>query len=184
MLGLGATPCFHEKGGLCQVVFLPPSRFPVAGPKTVAHASIRTPRRRRGHTQVEVRAVRGLRRGGPVSRLFPPSPTSKPKSSIWARCGGDPTKVFAVHRGDEKLRDSPFSFLRAVSLEPIEGEETLLATGKSSRYIGGILNCMFSTAQAVVVEMKPDEEATVTTTSTTLAPNETVEDLAGRDRGS
>lgn len=70
-----------------------------------------------------------------------------------------PKVVFVVHGRNLEIRNSMFSFLRAIGLHPLEWSEAIMATGKSSPYIGEILDKAFSIAQAVVVLMTPDDEA-------------------------
>lgn len=67
-------------------------------------------------------------------------------------------KVFVVHGRDNRLRTDFFSFLRALDLQPIEWSEALKLTGKTSPYIGEILDSAFENAQAVIVLLTPDDE--------------------------
>ena len=71
----------------------------------------------------------------------------------------DPKKVFVVHGRNKKLRDAMFDFLRALKLDPIEWSEASDMTGKTSPYIGEILDVAFSNAMAIVVLMTPDDLA-------------------------
>jgi len=68
-------------------------------------------------------------------------------------------KVFVVHGRDLRLRDGMFIFLRSIGLEPIEWIEAVAMTGKSSPYIGEILETAFTNAQAIVVMITGDDEA-------------------------
>ena len=70
-----------------------------------------------------------------------------------------PRVVFVVHGRNRKSRDAMFSFLRSIGLRPLEWSEAVVATGKTSPFIGEILDTAFSIAQAVVVLMTPDDEA-------------------------
>ena len=70
----------------------------------------------------------------------------------------DAREVFVVHGRDTTARDALFEFLRAIDLHPLEWSEAVLATGKSSPYIGEILDAAFSQAHAVVVLLTPDDE--------------------------
>lgn len=70
----------------------------------------------------------------------------------------DPSAVFVVHGRNEQLRKSLFAFLRAIGLNPIEWAQAIRSTGKSSPYIGEVLNSAFGKAQAVVVLLSPDDE--------------------------
>ena len=67
-------------------------------------------------------------------------------------------KVFVVHGRDNRLRTDFFSFLRALDLQPIEWSEALKLTGKTSPYIGEVLDSAFENAQAVIVLLAPDDE--------------------------
>ena len=71
----------------------------------------------------------------------------------------DKSNVFVVHGRNYAVRDAFFTFLRAISLHPLEWSEIVQMTGKGSPYIGEILEMGFSVAQAVVVLMTPDDEA-------------------------
>ncbi|MEU2281120.1 nucleotide-binding protein [Streptomyces sp. NPDC013178] len=68
-------------------------------------------------------------------------------------------RVFVVHGRNLDARDAMFSFLRSLSLDPIEWNEARSATGKATPYIGDILNAAFREAAAIVVLMTPDDEA-------------------------
>ena len=85
-----------------------------------------------------------------------PAPVS---DSLTATKVKDPSLVFVVHGRNIALRDSMFTFLDAIRLHPLEWSEARAATGEASPYIGRILDCAFSMAQAVVVLMTPDDEA-------------------------
>lgn len=67
--------------------------------------------------------------------------------------------VFVVHGRDIKARNAMFEFLRAIGLHPLEWSEAISITGKSTPYIGEVLDVAFSYAQAIVVLMTPDDEA-------------------------
>jgi predicted nucleotide-binding protein len=67
--------------------------------------------------------------------------------------------VFVVHGRNEAARQSMFTFLRAIGLNPIEWSRALAATGSASPYIGEVLDTAFNMAQAIVVLMTPDEVA-------------------------
>lgn len=70
----------------------------------------------------------------------------------------DTKKVFVVHGRDVRLRNDFFSFLRALTLQPIEWSEALKLTGKATPYIGEALESAFKNAQAVIVLLTPDDE--------------------------
>lgn len=69
----------------------------------------------------------------------------------------DRSKVFVVHGRNESLRDSMFSFLRALGLQPIEWGQARRLTGDPTPYVGAILDAAFKEASAVVVLMTPDD---------------------------
>lgn len=71
----------------------------------------------------------------------------------------DPKKVFVVHGRNSKVKNALFHFLRSIGLIPIEWSQARRLTGKPQPYIGAILDTAFSTAQAVVVLMTPDDKA-------------------------
>jgi len=91
--------------------------------------------------------------------------TGPPGEGVRATDGGagpsvsGPAVVFVVHGRNLALRDAMFSFLRALGLHPLEWTEALLATGKTTPYIGEILDKAFDIAQALVVLFSPDDEA-------------------------
>lgn len=70
----------------------------------------------------------------------------------------DNRKIFVVHGRNDRLRRDFFAFLRALGLQPLEWSEALKLTGKTSPYIGEILDSAFSNARAVVVLLTPDDE--------------------------
>ena len=71
----------------------------------------------------------------------------------------NPRDVFVVHGRDQEARDAIFNFLRAVGLNPMEWEESRHLTGKTSPYIGEVLDAAFAAAQAIVVLLTGDDEA-------------------------
>jgi predicted nucleotide-binding protein len=68
-------------------------------------------------------------------------------------------KVWVVHGRNEKLRQSMFSFLRAIGLEPIEFPQAIISTEEPAPYIGEILDGAFNEAQATVVLFSGDDVA-------------------------
>jgi predicted nucleotide-binding protein len=70
----------------------------------------------------------------------------------------DNRKIFVVHGRDAHLRKEFFGFLRALNLQPLEWSDAIRLTGKTSPYIGEILDRAFNEAQAVVVLLTPDDE--------------------------
>ena len=71
----------------------------------------------------------------------------------------DAREVFVVHGRNLAARDAIFVFLRAIGLQPLEWSQAIQFTGRTSPYIGEILDAAFSRAHAVVVLMTPDDEA-------------------------
>ncbi len=67
--------------------------------------------------------------------------------------------VFVVHGRNDKLRESMFSFLRALGLNPVEWSQAIRATQKASPYIGEVLDTAFHQAQAIIVMFSGDDEA-------------------------
>ena len=67
--------------------------------------------------------------------------------------------IFVVFGRNYAARDALFAFLRAIDLHPLEWSEAVSATGRTSPYIGEILDAAFSRAHAVVVLFTPDDEA-------------------------
>jgi predicted nucleotide-binding protein len=68
-------------------------------------------------------------------------------------------KVFVVHGRNNKIRDSMFTFLRAIGLEPIEWGEAKNLVNSGSPYINEILHAAFAKAHATIVLFTPDDEA-------------------------
>jgi len=60
---------------------------------------------------------------------------------------------------NEEARKAIFTFLRVLDLNPMEWTQAVVSTDKGSPYIGEILDNLFSSAQAAVVLMTPDDEA-------------------------
>lgn len=71
----------------------------------------------------------------------------------------DSRGVFVVHGRNTRLRDDLFAFLRALGLIPMPWSSAVAATHSATPYIGDVLDAAFSTAQAIVVLMTPDDEA-------------------------
>jgi predicted nucleotide-binding protein len=71
----------------------------------------------------------------------------------------DTRNVFVVHGRNAEARRSLFGFLRSIGLKPLEWSQAIKVTSKASPFIGEILDVAFSTAQAVVVLLTPDDEA-------------------------
>jgi predicted nucleotide-binding protein len=68
-------------------------------------------------------------------------------------------RVFVVHGRNVKAREASYTFLCSMGLDPIEFSEAIYQTGKRTPYIGEILDQAFSSAQAIVVLMTPDDLA-------------------------
>ena len=81
-----------------------------------------------------------------------------------------------------KARQAIFDFLRSIGLHPLEWSGAVQSTGRTSPYIGDILNAAFSKAHAVVVLMTPDDDAQLRKPfrSDTDPPHET--ELSGQAR--
>ena len=69
------------------------------------------------------------------------------------------TTVFVVHGRNSKLRDAMFAFLRSVGLSPLEWNQIIKRSKKSTPYVGTLLETAFREAAAVVVLVTPDDEA-------------------------
>ncbi len=111
-----------------------------------------------------IRATGFFPNGAELVALVPnlkPAPSVKPESERTAVSPSVPRiskNVMVVYGRDQAIRDSIFSFLRALKLNPIEWSEGAKETGKGSPYVGEILDKIFEMAQAVVVLLTPDEE--------------------------
>jgi len=66
--------------------------------------------------------------------------------------------VFVVHGRNSQARTALFRFLRSIGLRPIEWSQAVESTGKTSPYIGEIIDAGFAQAQGFVVLMTPDDE--------------------------
>ena len=82
-----------------------------------------------------------------------PLVNQEPRPSVGTR------EVFVVHGRNIAARDAVFQFLRAIDLSPLEWSVAVQSTGKSSPYIGEILDAAFSRAHAILVLFTPDDEA-------------------------
>lgn len=81
-----------------------------------------------------------------------------------SQSGVDTRAVFVVHGRDYVARKAVFEFLRAIDLRPLEWNEVCQQTGSASPYVFEVLACAFEVAQAIVVILTPDEEATLRST--------------------
>lgn len=68
-------------------------------------------------------------------------------------------RVFVVHGRNAAARNTIFTFLRSLGLDPIEWSVAVKMTGEGSPYIGQVLDAAFAAAQAVVVLLTPDDIA-------------------------
>ena len=92
--------------------------------------------------------------GPPGSSVHPNRPPGEE-----LRPASDTRAVFVVPGRNQKATDALFQFLRAIDLRPLEWSSLVQSTGRSSPYIGEILNTAFSQAHAVIVLFTPDDEA-------------------------
>jgi predicted nucleotide-binding protein len=69
----------------------------------------------------------------------------------------DPRKVAVMHGRDAAARTAVFDFLRRVGLDPMEWDELVDLTGEAAPYNGQAVAAAFTTAQAVVVVLTPDD---------------------------
>jgi len=68
-------------------------------------------------------------------------------------------KVFVIHGRNQTLTGYMFDFLRAIGLEPIEWNQAIALTGKTTPYIQDIVRTAFGVAQAVIVLISGDDIA-------------------------
>lgn len=87
----------------------------------------------------------------------PPGSNKLDKKEAKGNLKTDTRKIFVVHGRDKRLRDSMFSFLRSIGLEPIEWSQAVSGTGKGTPYVGEVLDYAFNSAQAIVVLLTPDD---------------------------
>ena len=66
-------------------------------------------------------------------------------------------KVMVVH-GRDRARDDLFGLLRALGLDPIEWSTAVKATGTTKPYTGQAVEAAFTTAQAAVILLVPEEQ--------------------------
>ena len=101
--------------------------------------------------------------GPPGDKLITGPPgtddTGDPHGSDSPLSPADSRNVFVVHGRNAAARDALFEFLRSIDLRPLEWSEAVQITGKTSPYIGDVLDAAFSRAHAVVVLLTPDDEA-------------------------
>jgi predicted nucleotide-binding protein len=68
-------------------------------------------------------------------------------------------RIFVVHGRDVRLRNSLFTFLRSLGLEPLDSTALVEATGNPSPQINEILKVGFKISHSAVVLLSPDDEA-------------------------
>lgn len=116
------------------------------------------------YSTAEERAeIRGYLGGG--HRRRDPDDAPRPAAAAPARRPAKKSKrptrgktVFVVHGRDLALRDSMFSFLRAIGLEPLEWEQALRRARRGANaYVGDIIEEVMEQAQAVLVLFSPDD---------------------------
>jgi predicted nucleotide-binding protein len=91
-------------------------------------------------------------------------------------------KVFVVHGRNKIINRDFFAFLRSLGLRPIEWSEAVETTGQGSPYIGDVLEMAFSSAQAIVILMTPDDEARLKPTLQSTEDAEYEKRLTGQPR--
>ena len=69
----------------------------------------------------------------------------------------NPRSVFVIYGRNSKARRAVFDFLRSIGLTPLEWEQAIQATGKPTPYLGDVFEAIFSSAQAIVVLLTPDD---------------------------
>ncbi|MEU3828399.1 hypothetical protein GT045_08625 [Streptomyces sp. SID486] len=65
--------------------------------------------------------------------------------------------VFVVHGRDEEVRTKMFDLLRLLDLRPLEWEDLVRATGKTSPFLGEVVAKAPEQAQAALVLLTPDD---------------------------
>jgi predicted nucleotide-binding protein len=71
----------------------------------------------------------------------------------------DPKSVMVIHGRNDKVKDSLFSFLRSLCIEPLEWDAHIDRTKDGSPYIGEVIIKAFSIAKTFIVLMTPDDLA-------------------------
>jgi predicted nucleotide-binding protein len=82
----------------------------------------------------------------------------------------DPRKVFVVYGRNTAFRSAMFTFLRSISLEPMEWGQILRTASQASPFIGDALDSAFNQAKATVVLLSGDDVARLGTAF--LQPND------------
>jgi predicted nucleotide-binding protein len=73
----------------------------------------------------------------------------------------DTRDVFVIHGRDDQARKALWAFLQAIDLHPLDWEEVVRRTGKSSPYMGEVLQQAFEHNQAAIVLLTPDDGASL-----------------------
>lgn len=117
----------------------------------------------------EKEALRGLEGQrvpeSPTTPVSIPSAPAVPLGAARAAIRGPRVRrneVFVVHGRDEVIRESMFTFLRALHLRPMEWGELMRATEKATPSIPEVVEKALDRAGAVVVVMTPDDDVRLT----------------------
>lgn len=70
-------------------------------------------------------------------------------------------KVFIIHGRNKTAYNEFVTFLTSLRLDPIEWDQAIRLTNKSSPYIGEVIDAGFKESQAIVVLLTPDEIVTL-----------------------
>jgi predicted nucleotide-binding protein len=111
------------------------------GEAAVSHARLRLERRL---AEARVRGQRAM---------------NNPRPDVDGTRAVDPRRVAVVYGRNEFAKEGMFLFLRALDLKPVEWEEAVGGTGKTSPHNKEVLDALFAMTQAVVVLLTADEEA-------------------------
>jgi len=130
----------------------------LAGEKGISPAKYATPEQLAEIRQAAPSSIAALQTVTPPATKPSPRP-SKRKRQVEKTPGRRGTSVFVVHGRNEKLRQSLYRFLRSIGLHPLEWKEAIARTGKTSPYVGEILDVVLRDAVGVVVLLSPDDLA-------------------------
>lgn len=94
------------------------------------------------------------------SRVSAPKTATRQKTpkTTMTRAARRGRKVFVVHGRNRTLRNAMFSFLRSLSLEPMEWQKGIAATGQGTPPVDQIVDALFRQAVAIVVLFTPDDD--------------------------
>ncbi|MEI2700849.1 MAG: TIR domain-containing protein [Baekduia sp.] len=87
-----------------------------------------------------------------------PNPASSSTTSA-ATQTPDPRRVMVVHGRNDAIRRAMFTYLRALSLSPIEWDEAIAETGQGTPHNLLAVEAAMAAAQAVVVVMTAEDQA-------------------------